>query len=106
MAVGQIGENFRHHLEQDEKAVQRILVELVGTPEEIIEESVLAFDVTLQQGLGQGALVAEVIEEAALGDADGGDELVDRSRGETLLEHAGLRRVEDAFGRIRGLSLD
>ena len=37
MAVRQIGHHLRHHLEADEKAVQRILVELVGAGEQLIE---------------------------------------------------------------------
>jgi hypothetical protein len=41
-------------------------------------------DVAAHQRLGEVALVLEVIEEAALGDADAGDQLVDRGGGEAL----------------------
>ena len=37
MPVRQIRHQLRHHLEADEKAMQRILVELVGTGEQLVE---------------------------------------------------------------------
>src|SRR4029078_2656496 len=87
-------------LEADEKAVQRILVELVGTGEQFVEQRILALHVTDEQRLGELVLVLEVIEEPAFGDADRGDHLLDRGGGEALLEHRSLRHVENALARI------
>ena len=103
MPIRQIGHQLRHHLEADEKAVQRILVELVGTGEQFIEQRILALHVADEQRLGELVLVLEVIEEPALGDADRGDHLLDRGGGEALLEHGGLRHVENALPWYRCL---
>lgn len=67
-----VSHQFRHHLEADEKAVQRVLVKLVGTAEQIVEQRILPLDVADEQSPGELVLILEVIEEAALGDADGG----------------------------------
>ena len=80
--------------------MQRILVELVGAGEQLIEQRILALDVADEQRLGELVLVLEVIEEAALGDADRGDHLLDRGRGEALLEHGGFRHVENALACV------
>jgi hypothetical protein len=80
--------------------VQGTFVELVGAAEQVVEERVLALDIADQQRLGEVALVLEMIEEAVLGDADGGDELVDGCGGEALFENGGLGRVENAVPRV------
>jgi len=105
MAARKIGHQLRQHLEADEEAVQRILVEVVGAGEELIEQRVLALDVADEQSLGELALVLEMIEESALGDADGGDQLFDRSGGESFVEDGSLGRVENALARISALPL-
>jgi hypothetical protein len=51
--------------------MQGILIELISTAEEVIEERVLPLDVADQQRLGEFALVLEVVKEAILGDTDG-----------------------------------
>jgi hypothetical protein len=70
VTVRQISHQFRHHLEANEKAVKRILVQLVRTGEQIVKQSVLALDVADEQSLGELVLILEVIEEPALGDVD------------------------------------
>ena len=85
--------------------MQRVLVELVGAAEEIVEQRVLALEVAHEQRLGELALVLEVVEEAALGDADGGDQLLDRGAGKALLEHGRLGDVEKALARVAALAL-
>ena len=77
MAGREIGHDLRHHLEAYQEAVRRILVELIGTAEQVIEERVLARDVADKQCLGELTLVLEVIEEAILGDSDRCNQLVD-----------------------------
>ena len=93
------------HLEADEEAVQRVLVQLIGATEQVVEQRVVALDVAHQQRLREVALVFEMIEEAALGDTDGGDQLVDRGGGEALFEHRRLGRVENALARVAALPL-
>jgi hypothetical protein len=39
MAVRQVGEHLRHHFEPDEKAMQRIFIELVRAPEKVVKRS-------------------------------------------------------------------
>ena len=56
MSAGQIGHQLRQHLEPDEKAMQRILVELVGAREDLVEEGVLALDVADQRALASSPL--------------------------------------------------
>jgi hypothetical protein len=56
-------------------------------------------DVALHQRGRELALVLEVIEEAALGDAGGGDQFFDRCGGEALLENGGLGQFQDALPR-------
>ena len=85
--------------------MQRILVELIGARKQLIEQRVLALDVADQQGLGELALVLEMIKESALGDADGGDQLLDRGGGKSLLQHRRLGRVENALARVSALPL-
>ena len=104
MPVRQIGHQFGHHLKADEKAVQRILVELVGAGEQFVEQRILALHVADEQRLGELVLVLEMIEEAALGDADLGDHLLDRGGGEALLEHGSFRHVENALSCIAALA--
>jgi hypothetical protein len=74
--------------------MQRILVELIGAGEDLVEQGLLALDVANEERLGEFAFVLEMIEESALGDADGGDQLLDRGGRESLVEN---RR----FGRMR-----
>jgi hypothetical protein len=100
MPVRQIGHQFGHHLEADEKAVQRVLVELVGAGEQFVEQRILPLHVADEKRLGELILVLEMIEEAALGDPDRGDHLLDRSGGEPLLEHGRLDHIENALACI------
>jgi hypothetical protein len=72
MTVRQSAINSDIIFEADEKAVQRVLVKLVGTAEQIVEQRILPLDVADEQSPGELVLILEVIEEAALGDADGG----------------------------------
>ena len=93
----QVGHQFGHHPKADEKAVQRIIVQLVGAGEQFVKQGILALDVTDEQSLGELVLVFEMIEEAALGDADRGNHLLDRGGGEALIEHGSFRHVEDTL---------
>ena len=86
------------------EAVQGVVIELVGAAEDVGKRRVVLVDVAAHQRLGEVALVLEVIEEAALGDADAGDQLVDRGGGEALLEHGGLGELEDAGARVAALA--
>ena len=104
MPVRQIGHQFRHHFKADEKAVQRVLVELIGAGEQLVEQRILALHVADEERLGELVLVPEMIEEAALGDPDRGDHFLDRGGGEALLEHGGFRHVEKAPACIASLA--
>ena len=101
--VWQVGHQFGHHPKADEKAVQRIIVQLVGAGEQFVKQGILALDVTDEQSLGELVLVFEMIEEAALGDADRGNHLLDRGGGEALIEHGSFRHVEDMLSGICAL---
>jgi hypothetical protein len=104
MPVWQVGHQFRHHLEADEKAVQRVLVELIGAGEQLVEQRILALHVADEERLGELVLVLEMIEEAALGDPDLGDHLLDRGGGEALLEHGSFRHIENTLACIAALA--
>ena len=107
VAAREVGHHFRQHLKSDEEAMERILVELIGAGKQLVEQSVLARHVTDQKRLRQLALVPEMIEKAALGNADRRDQLLDRGRGEALLStdvSATSRRRSRVSLPFRGVS--
>jgi hypothetical protein len=59
----------------------------------------ISFDVANDQGLGEFALVPEVIEEPILADADRRDQLLDGGGTEAFVEGRGFGRIEDALPR-------
>ena len=63
------------------------------------------FEVAKQQRLGEVALVLEVVEEAALGDAGGGDQFLDRGGGKALGQHRFLGDGEQAFAGVAALAV-
>ena len=60
--------------------MQRVGMEFVSAPENLVEQKLVAFEVTEQQSFGELAFVLEVVKEAALGNADLGNYFLDRSR--------------------------
>src|SRR5262245_36159994 len=100
MRFRQIGQHFGKELEPDQKAMQRVFVEVVAATENGFEQLSILLEVTQQQTLGELALVLEVIEEAALGDTRCNDQLVDRGCGEPLGEHSALSEFEQTFAGI------
>ncbi len=64
------------------------------------EHLAVVLHVAQHQSLRERGLVAEVIEETALGDAHRRDDFVDRRRGESLREHCALGDFEDAPARV------
>ena len=85
--------------------MQRILVELIGASEDLVEQCVLARDIADEEGLGELTLVLEMIEESAFGNPDCGDQLLDRGGRKSLFEYCRFGRVEDALARISALPL-
>src|SRR5258705_5879371 len=57
-----------------------------------------------KERLGELVLVLQMIEEAALGDPDRGDHLLDRGGSEALLKHGGFGHVENALACIAALA--
>ena len=100
MAVGQIAEQLGQHLEADQKAVQWVFIQFVGAREQLVEQCAFTLDVTLEQHAGELGLVFEVIKEAALGDADRGNQLFDRRRIEALGEHGRFCDIENALAGV------
>ena len=100
MRFGQIAHHLGEQLQADQEAVQRILVKLIAAPENVVEDRPVVREVAQQHRLGELGLVLEVIEEAALGDADRGDQLLDRGRGKALGQHGGFRDFEDALAGV------
>jgi hypothetical protein len=60
--------------------MQRVGMEFVSAPENFIEQECVPIEVTDQQSFGELAFVLEVVKETALGNADLGDDFLDRSR--------------------------
>lgn len=100
MRVREIVEDFLEHLQRDEEAVQRVFGQLVSPREDLVEQHALAFEIAFEQRVREFALVGEVIEEAALGDPDGGDDFLDRGRGKSLGQDGGLCGVEEALAGV------
>ena len=100
MHLGHVGEHLGEQFQPDQKAVQRIVVQLVAARENILEHLLVVREVAQHQAFRERALVLEVIEEAALGDADRRDDLLDRGRGEAFRQHGGFRHFEDAGARV------
>jgi hypothetical protein len=61
-------------------------VQFGGAVEDVVELALVVVQITLHQGAGEVVLVLEMVEEAALGYADAGDQFLDRGRGESLLQ--------------------
>lgn len=80
--------------------MQRIVVQFAGTAEQIVEQRFLAFEIPFEQRLGQGTLVAKVMEEAAFGDPNLGDQLLDGRGGETLVQNRSFRRIQQTFAGV------
>ena len=100
MRIRQISEHFCEQLQTDKKTVQRVAVQIVAAPEQFVEHKAVLLQVAQHHALGERAFVPEVIEKTALGDADRGDDFVDRSAGESLGQHGGFRHHENAFARV------
>jgi hypothetical protein len=75
-------------------------VQFIAAREDVLEHLLVVLEVTQHQSLGEGGLVAEMVEEAALGDADRCDDLLDRGRGKTFRQHGPLGDFEDAGAGI------
>ena len=86
-------------VEEQQEALQRIVGQLLGAQRELVHDRVVLGEEADQQLAGEVALVLEVIEEAALGDPGGLDQLVDRGAGEPLVDDRVVGEVEDAFAR-------
>jgi len=104
MTVRQISHQFRHHLEADKKAVQGVLVELVGTAEQIVEQRIFALHVADEQSPGELVLVLEVIKESAFDDADSGNQFLNRRGREPLFQNRGFRHIENSLARVAALT--
>ena len=96
-ALGEVGHYFCKHLKPDKKAMQRILMELVSSLKHLIKQYFLLVDITLKQSLGHVALVWEMVEEAATGDSNRGDDFLYRRRGESFGKKGLFRHLEDAL---------
>ncbi len=70
---------------------------------ERLHDAVVLGEEALEQLPGQVVLVAEVIEEAALGDAGRFDQLLDRGRGKALLDDRLVGEVHDPLARALAL---
>lgn len=46
--------------------MKRVFGQLVGAGEQIVEERALAFEITFEQGVGEFALVGEMVEKKPL----------------------------------------
>ncbi len=80
--------------------MQRIVTQLFRLLEQVVEDPPLGIEVTLQQGLREVVLIAEMVEETGFGDAGFTDDLVDRGGGEAFVQHGVLRDVHDALARL------
>ena len=100
MRLGQPRHHLGEELQPDQEAVQRVVVQFVAAAKELVEHRAVLLEVALEQRLREIGLVLEMIEEAALGDADRGDDLLDRGRGESLREHRLLGGRENPLARL------
>jgi hypothetical protein len=85
--------------------MQRVLVELIGASKQVVKQCVFALDIANEERLRQFSLVAEMIEEPALGYADSGNQLVDRGSGKTLVEDRRFGGIENALAGITAFAL-
>ena len=70
----------------------------------IVEDRVVGGDVAHHQRLGEFALVLEVVEEAALGDAGARDQLIDGGRGKSFLQNGRFGNFQQAIAGIGALA--
>ena len=97
MTVRQVRHHLGKELHADQKAVQRIAVQIVCPRKHLVEELAVAHQVTLEDCLRERRLVLEMIEEAAFADTGLGEQFVDRRRGEALREYGCFGRFEQPF---------
>lgn len=88
-----LGHHLGEELETDQEGVQRIVGKVAPAREDRIQLGVVVVNEAFEQRLRKIGLVAEMIEEPALGDLGGGDDLVDRRVGESLGQHGSLRNL-------------
>ena len=69
----------------------------MGAAEDLVVDALVVLDVALKQSPRELVLVAEMIEEPALGDAGFGDQLVDRRRADTA---EGVASVINTFSGL------
>src|SRR5688572_15683609 len=98
-----------HHLrikvEKDQEALQRVVAKLVRPLLERIDDRLVFAKEPLEQLASHVVLVAEMVEEAALGDTCGFDQLFDRSRREALLDNRFIGNIEDPLAGLLTLGL-
>ena len=104
MAARQVGHRLGKQLQRDQEGLQRIVGKLLPARENVVEHAVVLLDVAPHHGPGEFVLVLEMIEEAALGDAGLGDDLLDRRGAEALDEHRRLGDLQDPFARCLSLA--
>ena len=86
------------------ESLQRVVGQLMGPAKDLIVDTLVVLDVAFKQRPCELVLVTEMVEETALGNADLGDQFVDRGRAKTLRQHRRLRDVEDPRSRFLTLS--
>src|SRR6185436_332224 len=67
--------------------------------EDFVKQPVIGRDVSAEHFVGEGVLVLEVIEEAALGEAGLCDHFLDRGGAESLRQHGRFRDLENSLAR-------
>lgn len=103
MAVRQIRQSFGQQLQAEQKSLQRIIGQLMSPTKDFVVDALVVLDVAFEQRPGEFILVPEMVEEAALGNADLGDQFVDRGRAEPFASTA-ASAVSDSRSRFLTLS--
>jgi hypothetical protein len=77
--------------------MQRILMELIGAMKEVIKHPLLLVDVTLQQCLGEIALVRKMIEKTTFGNAHSSNDFLNRRRSKPLGQNSFFSHFQYPF---------
>ncbi len=100
MAARQVLDQLGQKFQADQGRLQRVLRELARPAQQVVEESVLDLDVTVDECARERVLVLEVVTEAALGDPGICHDLVDRRRLEPFCQDCILGNVENPRARF------
>lgn len=96
-----IADHFGIEFQEDQECMQRIVMQLPCPDLELVQHDLALRQIAFQQPAREIVLVLEMIEEATLRNTGCFDQLLDRRRGEALLNDRVICKVQQPLARLR-----